>query len=227
MYDINSIIKNHLLPSKLCYESMKGGIKTLDILLSNNYPRDDSIITDINFLKRSRDEINNMIKDGYQLAKYSVLLPMGIWGFSKGLMAPDLDIKLLGIGRHRYFLFHSALGLVLLRHLYFKWIEKYEYENKWGNRVKKKIAGTLLGGYAVGVGVHLAIDVFQPKSIVFPFFGSLASGTLVDDNIWLLANSLWAFYIGCNLFSLVLADEISQAKKFIKKYFNKPIKLYK
>jgi hypothetical protein len=41
------------------------------------------------------------------------------------------------------------------------------------------------------VGCHLLLDVFQPKAVIFPFFGSLVEGTLVDDNLWLLGNALW------------------------------------
>ncbi len=54
------------------------------------------------------------------MAQAAVLVPVGLWGLSHGLTAPDLDISLLGIGKHRFFLFHSALGLVALRYFYNK-----------------------------------------------------------------------------------------------------------
>lgn len=71
----------------------------------------------------------------------------------------------------------------------------------------------------MGVGVHLMIDVFQPKAVIFPFIGSLVSGTLVDDNIWLIGNSLWAFKIGHDLMVLTVADELEIAKAWVKKKF--------
>ena len=79
----------------------------------------------------------------------------------------------------------------------------------------------MFGTVAAGVGIHLLVDVFQPKSIVFPFFGSLVEGTLVDDNIWLLGNSLWAFRISHEVFSLVLADEMTLAKDFASQRFGR------
>jgi hypothetical protein len=44
--------------------------------------------------------------------------------------------------------------------------------------------------------VHLIIDVFQPKAVLFGAFGSLLSGTLIDDNLWLGANGLISIAIG-------------------------------
>jgi hypothetical protein len=135
------------------------------------------------------------------------------------LAFPDLDITLLGVGYHRFFLFHSALGLVGLRYFYKQWLEKQAEPDRWASRVKRKVTGALLGGFATGVGVHLAIDVFQPKSVVFPFFGSLVDGTLIDDDIWLIANSLWAFKIAHDVFALSLADEFKDARQFVEKQF--------
>ncbi|OPZ61563.1 MAG: hypothetical protein BWY85_02372 [Firmicutes bacterium ADurb.Bin506] len=82
-----------------------------------------------------------------------------------------------------------------------------------------KLTGAALGAYAMGVGVHLAMDVFQPKSVVFPFFGSLVDGTLVDDNIWLLGNSLWAFKIARDVFVISFAPELEAAREYVKTTF--------
>lgn len=144
------------------------------------------------------------------MARASVMVPVSAIGLGKGLCAPDMDISLLGIGAHRYFIFHSAIGLAVLRHYYFKW---------QGNEAPKglagKAAGALLGAYAIGVGLHLASDAVHPKAVIFPFFGSLVDGTMVDDNIWLLANSLWAFKIGHDVFALTFGDELKQARQHV------------
>lgn len=87
---------------------------------------------------------------------------------------PDLDIKLLGVRNHRYFLFHSvilpALVLAALRP---------------ARRSRYRVAAAaLFSAFALGVGVHLFTDLFQSKSVVFPFVGTLVRGTSVDDRLW-------------------------------------------
>jgi hypothetical protein len=97
---------------------------------------------------------------------------------------PDLGIRFLGIGKHRYFLFHSAIvPLVLLRIL----------------RPLRRISivGFLVTvatiGFLVGVGVHLVTDVFQTTRVMFPFIGSLIDGTSIDDRLWEGGNALLCF----------------------------------
>ena len=97
---------------------------------------------------------------------------------------PDLDIRLLGIGKHRYFLFHSAI--VPLGAL-------------WAARKLQNIS--ILGylttafaiGFLAGVGIHLLTDVFQYKAVMFPFIGSLIDGTSIDDRLWEGGNALVCF----------------------------------
>ena len=88
---------------------------------------------------------------------------------------PDLDIRLLGIGKHRYFLFHSAIVPLLalwtsqkLRHI----------------SIVSYLATIFAVGFLVGVGIHLLTDVFQTAPVKFPFIGSLVDGTSVDDRLW-------------------------------------------
>lgn len=87
---------------------------------------------------------------------------------------PDWDIRLLGIGRHRHFLFHSSIVPLLVM---------------WGARKLRYVsvvgflATTFAVGFLVGVGVHLVTDVFQTKAVMFPFIGSLVDGTSVDDRL--------------------------------------------
>ncbi|NLM95583.1 MAG: hypothetical protein GX165_08455 [Firmicutes bacterium] len=179
-----------------------------------------SIFSNVESLRELKRTLEPLVSAVYNLPKMGILVPSGLWGLSKGIAAPDLDIRLLGIGKHRFFLFHSALGLVVLGKLYRMWVHSTEDKNHlWPYRVVHKAAGAVLGSYAVGVGIHLAIDVFQPKAVIFPFFGSLADGTLIDDRLWLLGNSLWAFQIAGDVFSLVLADELETARTYAAETF--------
>ena len=97
---------------------------------------------------------------------------------------PDWDIRLLGIGKHRYFLFHSSIVPLLAL---------------WGARKLRDVsmvgflATSFVVGFLVGVGVHLVTDVFQTKAVMFPFIGSLVDGTSVDDRLWEGGNALVCF----------------------------------
>ena len=94
---------------------------------------------------------------------------------------PDLDIKLLGIGRHRNFLFHSAIFPSVALWLVYR------------IKPKELVRFVLLGivaGFSVGVGVHLFTDIFQSAPIKFPFIGSLVNGTSVDDRLWIGINMI-------------------------------------
>ncbi len=221
--EIRRIVGRRTLPSSLNRESIEGTIRTLDELLARaDQSECPNPIANLSFLHQAKLQAERLLNAGYATAKASVLVPLGMWGLGKGMVFPDLDIRLLGIGRHRFFLFHSALGLVALWKLYKCWLSAERdggLANTWGGKVINKTTGVLTAGFAMGVGVHLAIDVFQPKAVIFPFIGSLVDGTLLDDNLWLLGNSLYAFKVAGDVFSLVLADEIESAKKFFSRHF--------
>lgn len=128
------------------------------------------------------------------LKSYAVVA-VGVWGFIKGLKVADKDISLLGIGFHRNFLFHSAIGLAGLKYIHTRW-------SKGGNGSKPGKTIAFMGGcYAFGVSAHLIWDAFTPKAVIFPLFGSLVNGTMLDDTVWLLGNAGWAFKIGCDFMS--------------------------
>ena len=82
---------------------------------------------------------------------------------------PDLDIALLGIGNHRYFLFHSAILPIVV------WLVV---------RRRGPLALAVAAAFALGVGAHLVTDVFQYKNVVFPWAGTLVRGMSVDDRLW-------------------------------------------
>lgn len=163
----------------------------------------------------------------------TLIVPASLVGLSQGIVMPDLDISLVGIGSHRFFLFHSGLVVWGLEQLYLRYYRQMEldvsssplmagpsiaaYRNH-ARRVLMKVAGGLLGAVAIGVGVHLVLDVFQPKAVIFPVIGSLLDGTLVDDNIWLLGNALWCFRIARDVFALVLADDLDRALAWARRH---------
>lgn len=126
-------------------------------------------------------------------------LPAAVVGY--GL--PDLDIGFLGIGNHRYFLFHSAIGLHFLKKFYLFMV--YDMNKIESPELKKFLA--LSGAFmSYGVALHLLIDCFQPKAVIFPFVGSLIDGTILDDNLWLLTNACWATKIGSEFWQAAKAD---------------------
>jgi hypothetical protein len=148
------------------------------------------------------------------------------WGEAQkaGLGFPDKDISFLGIGNHRYFLFHSGIAIWGMRKLYEVYLNRSGKTSNVGDRVVQSILGIAGAGISFGVGLHLIIDVFQPKSIVFPFFGSLINGTLVDDNIWLMGNSLWCFKLSNDFLVLALGDDLPRVKSYVKEKFMIPAK---
>jgi hypothetical protein len=218
---VKKVLAREILPAKLVMEGTSKAGELIDSLLHEHKGEENAnILTSTEFLRRAREEVDKCLQAGYRIYRMGVLLPVGAMGFVEGLSFPDLDISLIGIGSHRFFFFHSALGLVILRKLYNTWINSKDSSRR-PVRIVEKLAGTLLGGCALGVGIHLLIDVFQPKSVVFPFFGSLFDGTLIDDNIWLLGNSLWAFRISHDVFAVVLADEFRTAKSYLSQKFGR------
>ncbi|MGI6037613.1 MAG: hypothetical protein ACOYD6_05235 [Limnochordia bacterium] len=223
---VAQFVRKNTLAQRLAQTSTKNGLAHIETLIDSRLEKDGAgygfslVLGDVAVLRELQSALRPLVSATYNLAQMGILVPSGLWGLSRGIVAPDLDIRLLGIGKHRYFLFHSALGLVVLRKLYNMWRQSTEDKNHlWPYRVVHKTAGMALGAYAVGVGVHLAIDVFQPKAVIFPFFGSLVDGTLIDDRLWLLGNSLWAFQIANDVFSIVMANEVETACTYVAETF--------
>ena len=109
-----------------------------------------------------------------------------IFGFLVFVRFPDLDIKLLGIGAHRNFLFHSAilpaLGYFLLR------------KSNLRNIVVFSVCA-FCSGMSFALGIHFLSDTFQKAAVKFPLVGSLVDATSIDDRLWLGINSLLCFLV--------------------------------
>lgn len=99
---------------------------------------------------------------------------------------PDLDIRLLGIGAHRNFLFHSALLAVVL----------YLLAGARREKAGRVLVNVISAGCGLGIAAHLGVDVFQSKSVVFPFVGTLVRGSSVDDRLWLGVNAGISLLLG-------------------------------
>jgi hypothetical protein len=154
-----------------------------------------------------------------QGAKFTVLAPVSLFSFFGGLGFPDKDISVLGIGYHRFFAFHSGLVPYALKKLYDRYLREYGDQTTLSHHVLRKAAGVAGSAFAFGVGLHLLVDVFQPKSVVFPGFGSLVDGTLIDDDLWLIGNSVWCFKIARDLLVLSCAPELESARAFVRSRF--------
>lgn len=212
---VKRVISQNQLPQRISRQSWKGAEHILGEEAAEQDHSVGGFILNLNYYDKVKQRIKLELDNAYSASKFAVLVPTGLFGLSEGFHFPDTDISLLGIKNHRYFLFHSAIGLYVVQHFYRQWLDKQSNPEGWSNRVLQKVTGVLLGSGAIGVGIHLLTDVFQPKSIVFPFFGSLVEGTLIDDNIWLLGNSLWAFKIGRDIFALTISDEYEKACSFV------------
>ncbi len=220
-------------------KSIRDNISTRELSRFPALPHPSSLSRKAPRVKAKNAEVRSFIKQHAPTGKALAVAPVAIIATRAGLHAPDLDISLLGIGYHRYFLFHSAISLAVLRHLHKKWGEsnsgntakesqasdkhgythpsrtnldtaepgpelsrthrKTEASNTEISYLLHKTAGAALGFYSIGVGLHLLSDAIHPKSVVFPLTGSLVNGTYLDDTLWLLANSIWAFHIGYKL----------------------------
>ncbi len=146
--------------------------------------------------------------------KLTVLMPTGYFAVGAGCQFPDLDISHLGIGSHRFFLYHSGVGVWVLKKLHQAALAYVgEERGSLKDLVVRKMVGVALGAGAFGVGVHLLVDTFQPKAVIFPGIGSLVNGTLVDDRVWLLGNALWCFQMSQEFFVLALGEEMGWVKE--------------
>jgi len=177
------------------------------------------------FYERVRKETRNWEDITRDYANAAVLVPVGVWSFSEALSLPDFDISMLGIGNHRFFLFHSAASAWALKTLYEANFEPTNENETFANRVIRKIFGVAAASSAFAIGCHLTIDVFQPKSVVFPGIGSLVDGTLVDDNVWLFGNAIYCFKVADHLYALALGEDYERVKHFVVEHFINPFSI--
>ncbi len=139
---------------------------------------------------------------------YIISTGLGAYAGAKaGNAIPDKDISWLGIGKHRSALTHSiiptiGIGLVsrfLIR--YFEAAQSYldpqTAEHQSIGFLITNLKCIAFGG-AVGVSYHLGLDgtLEGHKAVTTPFSNTFVRGTLMDDNAFLVANSLGSALIG-------------------------------
>jgi hypothetical protein len=151
-----------------------------------------------------------------------VLVPIGAVSFARGLSFPDLDISLLGIGAHRFCLFHSALAVFVLQQFF----EDYQlFVDEESTLPLDKLMAAGAAGFGYGIALHLGVDaLLQPdQDIVFGVPGvwqrSIVERTLVDDNIWLFGNALYALALSNRIVALAYGDELNAVKEYIYESF--------
>jgi hypothetical protein len=216
-------VKEALLPGKLSKEVAHGGERAAEQSIEN-IGMGEEVLFDLAFYEEAQKQARYWAQQAGVYTKMAVLIPTGIFALDAGLRFPDLDISYLGIGSHRFFLFHSGMAVWAIRKMYQACLVRSGDEPSRTDRVLHKILGVAAGSAAFGVGVHLLIDTVQPKSVVFPFFGSLVNGTLIDDNLWLLGNSLWCFKMSRDLFTIALGEDLPKVKAYVNKVFWDPMK---
>ena len=114
---------------------------------------------------------------------------------------PDIDIKILGIGWHRFFLTHSVFIPFVLYLLYRMTYLRYKV---------RSFLGGVVTGSAAATGIHLITDVIPRKPVRFLFFGNLWYGSYLDDRLWIIVNALlciWIAYRGVRKLFLVHTEQ--------------------
>ncbi len=170
---------------------------------------------------------NSLNLEQRMLIELGIIVPASLISLYHGFLVPDLDIPLLGIGWHRHFLFHSALAAYASRKFYEYYIT---FVAEKANTTAKKVLGAVLAAGAVGIGVHLLADgsfglLDGEKSVVFGLPGitkinTAVTGTFVDDNLWLLGNSLWAFKIATDLIVMAFGQTEKDVRTYVKSQFS-------
>jgi hypothetical protein len=69
----------------------------------------------------------------------AVLVPAGLWALGAGFTFPDRDISILGIGSHRFSLFHSGISVWVLRKLYEAHLARRDNAMRLQDRVVRRL----------------------------------------------------------------------------------------
>jgi len=160
---------------------------------------------------------------GVMVAAGTVAVSASIYGEK----FPDFDIKYLGIGMHRFWLLHSAVAAWVCKD--FLEAVKLLDAGDTNHPVVTKLCAAAVAGGAVGIGIHLVRDglfgwIEGEKSVTFGLPGiwtrsTLVRGTYLDDDLWLLGNSAWAFKIAKDVVVLAYADDIDHAREWVARTF--------
>jgi hypothetical protein len=117
---------------------------------------------------------------------------------------PDLDISILGIGLHRYFLFHSAIFPIIV-FIITGFFKKPQFI--------LIILKSFCGAFSTAIGVHLFTDIWQNTAVYFPFIGTLVKGTSIDDRIWIIVNMIVCFVLAFLSYLIIWKIYLKERKK--------------
>jgi hypothetical protein len=181
-----------------------------------------------NMIRQSKRLWNKLSQKQKRFIELGVITSTALIGISTGHHIPDLDMRLLGLGWHRYFLSHSALGAYLGKRFH----ESYgNFLSRQPDDKTNKVVGIFVAAGAFGLGIHLLADgsfgiLDGEKAVVWGIPGvgkidTLIEGTMIDDNLYLLGNSMWAFKIAKDIIVVTYAKEVELAKKFVSKYLTR------
>lgn len=157
--------------------------------------------------------------------KALVYFPVFAKGVTAGLMLPDLDLRIpgVGIGGHRWAVTHSAVAAYLGREGV-KLITRYLDGKAAQSALKQALvaAGT---GFCFGISIHLLKDALwdneQCIRFALPFLGgpgTLVEGTYVDDDAWLAGNGLFAIKFARDLIFLGFGEDINEVRHAFANY---------
>lgn len=125
-------------------------------------------------------------------------------GAYMGYNTPDQDIKMLGIGKHRHWAFHSVLpvlAVAIVARLLCRVLDETDKYLSLHHEESDKIEflktnlKLLAFGTAIGTTAHLAIDgtLQGSKAVTSPYGGTFVPNTLVDDKAYLVFNALFCW----------------------------------
>lgn len=93
---------------------------------------------------------------------------------------PDIDISLLTIKYHRFFLTHSViLPLILLL-----------LSRTMKTHFMKNAHMLVMSAFTSGITLHLATDIVPRKPVNFLVVNTLIRGTYWDDRLWIMLHML-------------------------------------
>jgi len=160
----------------------------------------DSIVEEFEEFESTNKKANFLFK----LFAYILAVGGGAWA---GNAVPDQDIKIMGLGKHRNFMFHSAfvaVAMVFVGKFIFRVLDRslhhIDEDSEYYKEALfyKNLFYSFSFGLSFGVASHLGIDgtVQNGKAVLFPGIGSIVNDTLLDDKIYLIVNAFLSVLMG-------------------------------
>jgi hypothetical protein len=88
---LKNVLSRKTLAQRIARENTEKSIQTIDRMIEENREG----LLNVDLLRRAQEEARRALNSTTMAAKIGVLAPVGFFGLSEGLHAPDLDISLL------------------------------------------------------------------------------------------------------------------------------------